>query len=301
MTKDFKPLLSATLEDTATLAYPVFASTKLDGIRVVIIDSVVYSRSLKMIRSQVVQELFGKPELNGLDCEVLYGDWTAKNVFNVTTQTVMATELKPQFTKNELRLAVFDYVDSDEGYSKRYAMARSIVESVNNPQIKLVEQKLIYSEQDLLDFETETLEAGYEGLMIRSLGGAYKQGRSTLKDSIISKLKRFSQDEAIIIGFEELMHNTNEKTTNELGRSQRSQAQDGLVGMNTLGALIVRDLKTGIEFKIGTGYDAETRQRIWDNREAMLGKIVTYKHFKIGVVDAPRFPVYISERDPDDL
>ena len=53
---NFKPLLAATIEDTSKLDYSdgVLVSKKLDGIRCMIIDSVVYSRSMKPIRSKVV-------------------------------------------------------------------------------------------------------------------------------------------------------------------------------------------------------------------------------------------------------
>ena len=81
----FKPLLAATIEDTSKLSYPCLVSKKLDGIRCMIIDGVVYSRSMKPIRSKIVQKLFGKAEYNNFDGELLYGDWAAKDVFNVTT------------------------------------------------------------------------------------------------------------------------------------------------------------------------------------------------------------------------
>ena len=58
--KQFKPMLAYTIEDTSKIEYPCYVSKKLDGIRCVILDGVVYSRSMKPIRSKVVQKLFGK-------------------------------------------------------------------------------------------------------------------------------------------------------------------------------------------------------------------------------------------------
>lgn len=295
----FKPLLAYTVEDTSTLTYPLYASIKLDGIRVCILDGVVYSRSMKPIRSTVVQKLFGKAELNGLDGELLYGDWNAPNVFNITTQAVMATTLKEGFKEKEIRLAVFDYIKPNSSYIARKEIAENIT-AWHIGQIKFVRQKLIHNEADLLEFENTTLDNGYEGLMVRSIDGRYKQGRSTAKEGIIGKIKRMEISEAIIIGFEERMHNTNEKTTNELGYSERSSAKSGLVGSGTLGSFILKN-EDGQVFNCGSGLDDLTRQQIWDNRDSYIGKFLSYKHFPIGQKDLPRFPIYRGLRDADDM
>lgn len=294
----FKPLLAYTVEDTSKLQYPLLASVKLDGIRVVILGGVVYSRSMKPIRSKTVQELFGKPELNGLDAEVLYGPWNAPNVFNVTTQAVMSTNLPEGFLASEIRLAVFDDVLTEGAYEDRHFAATNIV-AIHKPQGRMVEQVEIANEAALLEFEDRALETGFEGLMVRSILGKYKQGRSTAKDGILGKLKRFSQDEGLIIGFEEKMTNTNEAKTNELGRTQRSQAQEGLVGAGTLGAFVATC--DGIQFTCGSGLDDATRDLIWASRSEYLGKYFTFTHFAVGRKDSFRFPIYKGMRDADDM
>lgn len=300
MSTTFKPLLAFTVEDTSKLSFPLYASIKLDGIRFVIIDGVVYSRSMKAIRSKAVQDLFGKPEFNGLDGEILYGDWNAHNVFNLTTQTVMATELKSEFDKRELRLAVFDHVLTEGDYKNRHSAARAVCQ--NQPQVLAVDQVQINSEVELLDFEKCALVNGYEGVMVRAISGTssrYKQGRSTAKEGIIGKLKRFSDDEAVVIGFEEKLTNTNEKLKNELGYSQRSQAQEGLVGAGTLGALICEC--NGIRFTMGSGFDDAGRSEVWNNKEKYLGKLAKFKFFAVGMKDSYRFPIFLGWRDVDDL
>jgi DNA ligase-1 len=93
----------------------------------------------------------------------------------------------------------------------------------------------------------------------------------------------------------------NDKQVNELGNSFRSSHKDNLMAMDTLGALVVRDIKTGIEFNIGSGYTQEVRDEIWANRDKYLGKLAKYKHFEIGVKDKPRFPVFIGMRSEIDL
>lgn len=296
---NFKPLLAATIEDTSKLKYPVLVSKKLDGIRCIIIDGVVYSRSMKPIRSKIVQKLFGKAEYNNFDGELLYGDWAAKDVFNITTQVVMATELKEYFDVSKISLAVFDVIDSPNGFEHRCHEVVKRVYDSKNFQIYSVPHLTCLNEADLLTVEQDCLDAGYEGIMVRSLTGTYKQGRSTLKDGILGKLKRFSDDEALVIGFEEKMHNTNSAYTNEVGRTQRSQAQEGMIGAGTLGALVCTC--KGIQFTIGSGLDDKTRDMIWQNKDSYLGKLVRFKYFAVGMKDSYRFPVFQGFRDEEDL
>ena len=77
------------------------------------------------------------------------------------------------------------------------------------------------------------------------------------------KVKRFEDGEAGILAVEEQMHNGNEATTNELGRTQRSSHKENKVPMGTLGALVCKDVETGIQFNIGTGFTDEVRQQLW--------------------------------------
>jgi DNA ligase-1 len=295
-TVKFKPMLAFTCEDTSKLTYPLYASVKLDGIRVVVIDGVVYSRSMKPIRSKTVQEMFGKTEYNGLDAEVLYGEWAAPNVFNLTTQAVMSTELKEGFDEGRIKLAVFDDFSVNDVYHVRLSSAAGRCDGV---KVALAAQRLISCEKQLLEFEQECLDAGYEGVMVRSIDGKYKQGRSTEKEGIIGKIKRFSDAEAIVIGFEEKLTNTNEKKTNELGYSERSSSKEGLVGANTLGALVCEC--NGIRFTMGSGFDDASRAEVWANRDKYIGKLAKFKYFAVGMKDSYRFPIFLGWRDEDDL
>lgn len=117
----------------------------------------------------------------------------------------------------------------------------------------------------------------------------------------MSKVKRFMDSEAEILGIVEEMENTNEKVTNELGRGARSHHLAGMVPKGRAGALQVRDLATGIEFQIGTGMNDADRIWFWEHRNEAVGKTVKYKSFLIGVKEAPRFPVYLGGREGWDM
>ena len=77
----------------------------------------------------------------------------------------------------------------------------------------------------------------------------------------------------MVIGMEEKMHNANEATIGELGQTKRTSHQENLVPMGTMGALIVRDLKTGVEFNIGTGFSNADRDWWWSQVDTMYDMI----------------------------
>lgn len=293
MSKDFHPLLSATIEDTSKLAYPAIVSPKLDGIRCLIIDGVAVSRNLKPIRNKHVQALFGRSAYNGLDGELIVGDPCSKTCYRDTNSGVMSEDGEP-----DVRFHVFDRFNYQESFSRRFA---SLPHDGDFERIVRVPHRIVSDETQLLEIENEYLEMGYEGLMVRSPNGSYKQGRSTLRDGILGKLKRMASDEAEIIGVIELERNMNEATINALGHMERSSHQENKVKAGTMGALAVRCVSTGAEFKIGTGFTPEDRDWFWANRETVLRQLVTYNHFPIGRKDLPRFPSYKGLRSREDM
>lgn len=286
--------------DLSRLRFPLVASPKLDGIRALISGSDVLSRSLKLIPNLNIQDTLGHKILDGFDGELIVGEPTSKSVYRDTVSVVMSDE-KPAdtctfYVFDVFTLAQFEYKTRRKALEQR---AEKVAKAF--PRVKLWYEEWIENIDDLLDYETDILNEGYEGLILRDANSPYKFGRSTTKEGIMLKLKRFTDDEAKIIGFEEQMHNTNEAKTNELGRTKRSSAKAGLVGKGTLGALVCRDLKSGVEFNIGTGMTDGEKQWIWTNRAKFKGAIVKYKSFKIGVKDAPRHPVFLGFRDRRDM
>lgn len=289
MNKPFRPLLSATIEDTSKIQYPVSVSCKLDGVRCIVIDGVAMSRSLKPIPNAHVQACIGKPEYNGLDGELIVGDPFAPDCYRATSSGVMSRDGEPDFTFH-----VFDRIDvPDTTFMARYSTLRDM------PFVKVVPHLIVSHEEGLLEVESELLGKGAEGVMVRSLTGVYKNGRSTLKDGILGKLKRFQDAEFKVIGFEERLRNENEATVNALGHTERSTHKENLVGRGDLGALVLEH--PAGEFRCGTGFNDADRAEIWANRDSYLGRMAKIKSFAIGVKNLPRFPVWLGFRDMGDM
>lgn len=285
-----KPML-AVEADIDTIRFPCYAQVKADGVRVVIKDGVVLSRSLKPIRNKHVQSLFG--HLHGLDGELIVGDPTAPDVFQKTTSGVMSADGEP-----DVKFYVFDYWNlPDDRYSVRMTAAGMKINK--DDKVILVQYGLVHNKEELLQIHQELLNQGWEGTMIRNPYQGYKYGRSTKKSQHLLKLKEFHDSEFKVVGFKERMHNTNKAKRNALGNLERSSAKDGLVGMDTLGALV---LEYGEDtFDCGTGFDDQQRKWIWEHREEFLGSLAKVKYQPSGAKDKPRFPVWIGWRDEEDM
>lgn len=275
--------------DLSTLHYPMYLSPKLDGVRAIVKDGVVYSRSGKPIPNKNVQRMYG--HYHGYDGELIYGNSTDANVYNKTVSAVM-TEDGP-----EVDFYVFDYWNCEGDYKTRY----EYLKSTTSYHTKLISQNEAHSEDDIIKYEKIMLDLGYEGVMLRNPNAVYKHGRSTVKEEGLLKVKRFIDSEATILDVHPLFRNTNEAKTDALGYTERSTCKDNLVATNLLGSIIVKDLYTDVEFSIGSGFDEQTRIDLWQQKDSLIGKIVKYKHFPVGEKDKPRFPVFIGFRPKEDM
>lgn len=287
-----KPMLGASVK-IDKLVYPIYMSPKLDGIRVIVKDGQVLSRSGKLIPNLFIQSLF--KDYHGIDGELIVGSPVHPNVFQITTSGVMSIEGTPN-----IKLYAFDSWNAEGGIDERYTRLLYITKG-SFTNIEIVPQTIINSKEELLKFEEDCLQTGYEGAIIRYPNAKYKNGRSTIKEGALLKLKRFKDSEAIILGMEPLLRNHNEATKNALGRTERSSHKDNMVADDLLGSLHVRDCTTGVEFSIGSGFTEEQRRDIWSRQAELIGSFVKYKHFEVGVKDKPRFPVFLGIRDKRDI
>ena len=263
--------------------------------RAVVIDSVMYSRSLKPIRNKYVQKLFGKPKYNGMDGELVVGDIYAKDVFQKTTSGVMSEDGEPDVTFH-----VFDrFTNNTAPYKERLYELNERLVLDQYTSLVATEQRYVHTKDELLKLLEKERVKGGEGLICRSPSGIYKYGRSTPKEQLSIKLKFFEAGEFEVIGFEERMHNTNEAKTNELGYTERSSCKENLIPMNTLGSLV---LKYGDStFKCGTGFNDVQRKEIWENKESYLGKLASIRYMSVGQAILPRLPSFQGFRDKDDI
>lgn len=291
-----RPMLASKAPDV--IQFPLYASPKVDGIRAIVKDGILLSRTLKPIPNTWTQDCFGHDLLNGLDGELAVGTPTHPNLMQITTSGVMSEQGTPPVT-----LWVFDIWYSPAPYVERLRQLQMWFAKPNvPPHIGLLMQKWIENQEQLEAFEAEMLQCGFEGIMLRKPDSPYKFGRSTAKEGYLLKLKRFQTDEGIVVGFEEQMANQNEATTDNLGLTHRSSHKSNLVPAGIMGTMLLKDIKTGGPVRVGTGFTTSQRKEIWENKHLFLGLPVTYRHFsQTGVKDARRISSFVAFRHPNDM
>lgn len=298
-----RPMLAASTkaEDLSKLAFPLLASPKIDGVRAVNVNGKLVSRTLKDIPNALTQCCFGTLYLDGLDGELVVGNPTDHNLMQQTMSGVMSRDGAPKaewFVFDDWKLGAMPFAE-------RIAAVKERISRVYTPdlakRIHAVSHTLVSSYAELQAYEEKRLAEGYEGVMVRSLRGPYKQGRSSVREGYLLKVKRFADAEAEVIGAVELRHNGNAATVDARGFTKRSTHAANKQGGGVLGCLKVRDLSSGVEFEIGTGFTWAQREQMWENRDKLPGLLVKYQHFTVGAVDKPRFPIFLGFRDRRDV
>ena len=281
------------------VTYPIYGQPKYDGWRMLIHQATPFTSRLKEYPNWHLHNFFAAlpiPMTQLLDGEVAVGDHLAPECYSLTESAVSSFHGEPNFT-----FFVFDSWDSTGTlqFDERYAAAKYKVDHLKSPRIKLVENRLLHSYDELLAYEEEQVTLGYEGIILKSPYGPYKQGRSTSRQCYSIKIKRWKDSEAEIIGYEELYSNQNEKQVNELGLTKRSSHAANMVPMDTLGALLAKDINPespfyGVEFRVGVfkGLTKAQLKEIWDSREKYLGRPFKYQYQPVGGYVKPRIPTW---------
>lgn len=302
------------------IQYPVLVSPKIDGIRAIVErvpdtefvsldlfqsggnESIaVLSRNMTKFRSKQVQNLFGTEAALYMDGELAY-DPCAADCLHVTQSFVSSAS---KFCET-LRFYVFDYVSPSAlllPYFERQSLLKQAVQSANTDRIVLLDQVLVDNKEELLQEEERCITMGYEGVMLRSLMGGYKQNRATANEATFFKLKRFSDEEGTIVGIEEGFKNTNEAETDNRGFTKRSSAMAGKIPNGMLGRFRVKSLKKGggeLWVAPGSLTHAE-RLHVLKNAEEFIGKTLTFRHFDYGVKNAYRFARFVGFREKWDM
>jgi len=288
------PSKSIENHELKSLRFPLYGSPKLDGYRCICQDG-AFTSSMKPITNEYIQEILSSSAYNGLDGELIVGKPNTLETFNNTTGPVRKYSGQPKFT-----YYVFDLHNVMYPYEERY---RRLMESYSNlPHVHIVKQTPMLAVNHVIEYELKCVASGYEGAIVRSPYGLYKDGRCTLREGNIFKRKPVEDDEATIIGFEEQMQNLNKAKLSETGNMVRSSHKDNKVGKGTLGKFIVTSPLWSEPFAIGTGEGLTDtlRQEIWDNQEDYIGRIFTYKFQLYGSINAPRQPIFKGFRDPND-
>lgn len=284
-----EPLLAVPVTDFSALRFPLYLSPKIDGVRAWHYGLAGFSsRKLKPFPNTSARAMFNRDEFQGLDGELALGDIAAPGLLRATNALLQSHD-RPA---DGLVWNVFDSMggNPDLPYSYRLGLLQERVRNLG-PSVRLVDQHLITCREELEFWEDFYLDAGLEGVIVRDPNGRYKFGRSTEREGILLKVKRFEDAEARIVGSFELEHNDNTRTTDERGFAKRSSHQENKRAAGTLGGFVVVGINgqfEGVEYRVGGGFTAAQRAEFWALRDEAVGHVVTVKYFARGVKDKPR-------------
>lgn len=279
------------------IKYPVLVQCKVDGVRAQNQGGTLYTRTLKPFANLATQKYFSDPMFEGFDGEMYCGGIRDPDLCRKTTSGVNSIQGDP-----EAKWMVFDLVGSDLPYQERLEVLKRRIRMIDDPRIHLVQWTMCMDEKHLLDLENTFLNLGYEGVVVRTIDGGYKEGRVGKTDPIATRIKRFTEEEAVVLIIEEAEENLNEKQVNELGLSFRTSHQENKIGKGMVGAMTCRDIKTGKGIRVGAGTMPHSdRKMYWENQEELVGKTIKYKCFPHGEHLKPRFPTFVTIRPEWDL
>ena len=288
-----KPMLAGKCERPDSLSFPVLATPKLDGIRCLKINGRALTRSFKPVSNRFTRGWIEANLPDGLDGELIVRGTT----FSETAGHIGRESGEPDFT-----FAVFDYVSDgvDVPYACRMQELKRLPEFAHVEKILPVE---IRDAVQLGEYEEQCLSQGYEGVMIRTPESPYKCGRSTEREGWLLKIKRFDDDEAVVLETYEGLSNLNPAERDAFGRTKRSSCKENKVGRGELGGFVVRVMSTGVEFRLGYNHvlGGIDRVTLWEQRASLPGKIVKFMHQPSGAKEAPRFPKFVGFREAWDL
>jgi DNA ligase 1 len=291
----FQCMLAASeIPEDDQLQFPLWASFKLDGIRCNIHHGRPMSRTMIEIPNKFVRGYFAAKPLvwHGLDGELTVDGATGDGTMFRTTSGINSIEGAPNFTFNLFEDFTHGGVASDRVDALRARF--KALKDLGLTRARLIEQRLITCLADLRAYYDEAMSLGYEGLILKSPWGLYKNGRSTLKEGILLKWKEFITYECVIEGVQQGTTNTNADVRSNTGKAKRSSAKAGKVLVNAVGSFDVVAINgpyKGVRFSAGPGaLKKDVLRNLWESRDTLPGKVITVKSQRYGVKDKPRYP-----------
>lgn len=298
-----KPMKASDVKDVESLQYPLEVLTKYDGVYALVVDGKLLGRSLKPFKNTYITELLSSIEFDGFVgelCETQESKSLARgDLCRNTTSCVNTINKEWGFTWK-----LFDYIHPDVihlEYTERIEALYKRIGHISSPlDISIVDSSTATCGEDVIDMYEESLRLGYEGVILRKPDGEWKNGRSTLKEQLLLRMKPQSDAEAVVVGVVEAMENNNIALINELGYAERSSHQENKVGKGMVGSFLCIDLVSGRDITVSAG-KLTHEERVEYFNTPPLHQVVKYRSMTYGVKKAPRFARFYSFRAVEDL
>jgi len=289
---DFQVMCAADApEDLTTLDYTdLWVQPKFDGIRAFGYDG-IYSRQGKPIPNREIQRRYGSA-LQGLDFE-LY----AKSVDFHTLSGIVRSESAP--LPADFRPVVFDVIPRmlDVAYETRFHWLQQMERSLA-AVASLALTVHVRRAEEVQRWHNHFRLNGLEGTMLRDGRMLYKNGRSTVKEQALLRIKDWVEFDGLIVGFFQAETNTNQQTRDARGFAKRSSHAAGKELVDTLGGFIVRQLDTGDRWRVSaSALTHSQRKHIWENMRDFFKRPVVCKKLAVGEKKQPRMAGLVRIND----
>jgi DNA ligase-1 len=276
----FLPMLAGSFDKRKDkVTYPVDVQPKLDGVRCLAYwdgDSVkLMSRGGKQWNccQHIIDELEQVlPKGMVLDGELYIHGSTFQEI------TKLVKKLRPESVNVEFH--VYDVPRAGDwcgngGWDNR----KNVLNDFHGnhgycKSVKVVRTDFAAHEEDVYELQSEYLEEGYEGAIVRESDGEYKFGYRSNK---LLKVKNFMDEEYLIAGF-----------TTGVGRFEGS-------------VVWVCMTEDGQSFKVVPQGTMEERQETYKNADKYIGEHLKVKFFELTDDGIPRFPVGLGIRTLEDM
>ena len=259
--------------DGKPIRFPVRVDPKIDGMRcLVVVDegkASAYTREgnalpqVQFICDQILSAC-NKEQSVVFDGELFAETWG---------QTLRLTKTESDIDRSALKYNCFDIMTMAEwesGVGLTLPKDRaSLLRELSLPNVEVLQHKIVYSMEELMQFYDECLEKGFEGIMIKDLEAVYVCRRS----KAWIKLKPEETIDYPIVGLFE-----------GKGRLQ-----------GTLGGLTLAK-PNGDSLGVGSGFTDAKRAELWARGSELINKMCEVK-FQPGREGAAEFAVFSKVRD----
>lgn len=271
-----KPMLAQPIEKVKGWTYPVYASAKLDGNRMLATvkdgEVVLYSRQGKVLDIFHIKDILQRHyELGAWDGTTLDGE---VYVHGKTLQEINSLIKKPKPESMTLGFFIYDCISS-EPYPNRLKFIKKVTEGLD-PEFVCRQPTFIFNtDEQVNEFHAKNLSQGYEGTMLRWGDFGYEDGK---RSKSLMKKKDFQDAEFEIFDV--------------------SKGKPKILDGETLEQAIYHcRTKDGKEFTCtapGTMYE---KHEAWVIRESAIGRQLTVKYFNYTDDGVPFLPVALRIRE----
>jgi ATP-dependent DNA ligase len=272
------PMLALSFEKRKhNIKYPCYVQPKIDGVRMtcrMVNGSIeMFTRRGKpfTLMTHIEDELIKifnnleRGETFYLDGELYSDTLTFQELAGIVRRSSNDEEILKQ-----IHYVVFDCFDLNKPNWDWLDRWESIYHSITENYVLRCPKFPAYDENQIYKWNSDFIEQGYEGTIIRNMEGKYKLNH---RSPDLQKYKLFLDDEYEIIGFKE--------------------------GTNTDEGCVIWECKTpnGLEFSVRPRGTKEQRTEWFDNGESYIGSLLTVRFQELTDDGIPRFPVGITIRD----